>query len=320
MANGKLWTQDEITFLKDTYPKCPPQIIAEKLDRSIQSVTHKASRMKIRTGCFWSPKELAYLENSWGKVSIKTICKHLGRNQPGVEKMVCKLGLGAFLNAGEYIALFELMRVVGRGFECQEKRQRWISDFGLPAKRKKVRNSYCMVVYVKDFWEWAEKNRSFINFIKMERNILGKEPPWAQEQRKVGMQKAKELKELYPNHCATWTLSEDNKLIRYMKKYQYTLAELSQKMGRTGGAILSRIRELGIKESPITMEIRKWTQDEEEQFLQMIKSGMRYGQMEKQSGRSFTSLQQKALKTYRTSNLDKIICIVGGGKTESGGT
>lgn len=42
-------------------------------------------------------------------------------------------------------------------------------------------NNTFKIIYLDEFWKWAEKNRSFLDFSKMEPLALGKEPGWVNE-------------------------------------------------------------------------------------------------------------------------------------------
>lgn len=60
----------------------------------------------------------------------------------------------------------------------------WVRRRGFPIHTKRVDKCVWRVVYLDEFWKWAEQHRSFIDFSKLEPLALGKEPDWVPEQRK----------------------------------------------------------------------------------------------------------------------------------------
>lgn len=46
---------------------------------------------------------------------------------------------------------------------------------------KKVKGSSFKVINLDEFWKWAEKNRTIIDFSQLEENVLGKEPEWLKD-------------------------------------------------------------------------------------------------------------------------------------------
>src|SRR5690606_3248721 len=99
--------------------------------------------------------------------------------------------------------LFVVLRGTNIGSTYTKKQ--WI-DKGLPVKTRKVKNSSVQIVYLSDWWEWAEKNRTIIDFSKMEPLSLGKEPKWLQEQRKADKKRSIYFK------TTPWTPAEDKLL------------------------------------------------------------------------------------------------------------
>lgn len=52
----------------------------------------------------WTEPEEQYLEEAWGKHSLKTIAKHLGRSENAVLVRINRKGLGPGLQSGERIS------------------------------------------------------------------------------------------------------------------------------------------------------------------------------------------------------------------------
>lgn len=255
----------------------------------------------------WTPKEKAYLQEAWGNVSMKSICKHLSRSENAVKIMVNRIGLGAFLENGDYISLNQLSIAIGCGSIDSYNLISWVEKRGLKVRNITVRNNSFRVVAIKDFWKWAEANRAFIDFSKMEENSLGKEPDWVKSQRRLDNLKAMKYT------TAPWTPGEDNRLIALLKQHRYTYLELSQQLRRTSGAIQRRVLDLGIKERPVKAESTKWSPELTEQLASLIKEGAAYPLMAEALGKSDKAIRGKVFQTYRTENLDAVLRMMGAG-------
>ena len=257
----------------------------------------------------WTSEEIDYLANNWGTVSIGNIAKKLGRSDTAITLKAQRIGLGAFLENGEYITLNQLIiAVTGSAGNYSYKNTSWVKNRGLPVRKKKVGKCYFRVVYIDDFWEWAEKNRSFIDFSKMTPLILGAEPEWVTEQRK------KDFKSLPIQRKDRWTKAEDSRLKVLLGQYKYTYAELSRMLGRTNGAIQRRCTDLGIKERPIKADTHgvsaKWTQAMYDTVAECIIS--------EKIDKSEKAIRGKVYSTYLTENLDKVRAMLGIGKWGDG--
>ena len=109
----------------------------------------------------------------WGQLSIPTIAKNLNRSANAIKVRVARLGLGPSLMAGDYITLNQLLATMGNAGGNGYKMKSWVENRGLPVHTKKVDKCSFRVVFLDEFWEWAEKHRSFIDFSKLEPLVLG---------------------------------------------------------------------------------------------------------------------------------------------------
>ena len=85
---------------------------------------------------------------------------------------------------GDYVTLNQLVTAFNRTGSYSYKMISWVENRGLPVHNKRVQQNTFRVVYLKEFWTWAEKNRSFLDFSKLEPLAFGEEPAWVAEQRK----------------------------------------------------------------------------------------------------------------------------------------
>ena len=60
---------------------------------------------------------------------------------------------------------------------------------GLPVKWHIVKNNRFRVIDIDDFWKWAEKNKSILDFSRFEKYGLGAEPEWVDIKRKADFEK-----------------------------------------------------------------------------------------------------------------------------------
>lgn len=213
----------------------------------------------------WTSEEEYYLQDKWGEVSIKGLAKTLGRSENAVIVRAQRLGLGAHLHADHRVTVNQLILAVYGGKQQGGRTlNRWIEN-GLPVKKHKVKNSTFKVVDIDDFWKWAEQNKEIVDFSRMEENVLGKEPEWVKEKRRI------DKREKF--NTEPWTPAEDNKLIQLLDRYEYTYHDLSHILNRTEGAIKRRIYDLGLVQRPVRNENRSWTEEETTKLLEMKAKG-----------------------------------------------
>lgn len=182
---------------------------------------------------------------------------------------------------------------------------------GLPVHTKKVNRCSFRVVYIEEFWEWAERYRSFIDFSKMEPLALGEEPGWVAEQRK------KDFEAYAIQRKDPWGEDEDSRLKMLLSKHRYSWAEISEMMHRSHGAIARRCRDLGIKDRPVSMELTgkrgTWTSEDFEILADGIRHGDSYAAIGKAVGRSEKCVRSKVYNDYLTENADKVREMLGDG-------
>ncbi len=247
----------------------------------------------------WTAEECEYLETYWGIKSIKLISKALNRSPNAIKSKAWRMGLGAFLDNGEYITFNQLLRALCKNSYSYVPTS-WLKNRGFPVKYKTVDNCRFRIVYLNDFWGWADKHRNFIDWSKVEENILGVEPEWVKEQRRISILSNRKY------HTTPWTPAEDNLLKMLLKQFRYTYKELSERLHRTEGAIQRRINDLKLKERPIKADNHiKWTQEEYDLLHQMVLKGYSYELMSEKIGKSAKAIRGKVYTLYGSENLDK---------------
>lgn len=261
----------------------------------------------------WSQEEINYLQDNWGAISIKSISKRLNRSVEAINVMKNKLGLGAFLDSGEYITFNQLLKAIGINTGSGYFMISWVKNRNFPIKFKTVNECKFKVVYLKDFWIWAEANRTMIDWSKVEKNILGKEPAWMPKQREADYLKNLKVR------TTPWTKSEDAKLAHLLKQFKYSYSDLSKLLRRSEGAIQRRIHDLGLKERPLKADNHTpWTPEEYIKLGEMIKQRLSYELMTDELGKSAKAIRGRVYSMYLTENLDKVAAMIGNGQWGDG--
>ena len=253
----------------------------------------------------WKPEEEDYLMEKWGQISVPAIAKKLNRTTNAVKVKAQRLGLGAVLMAGEYVTLNQLLLAVNGGSSSYGyKMKSWVENRGLPVHTKKVNRCSFRVVCIEEFWEWAERYRSFIDFSKMEPLALGEEPDWVAEQRK------KDFQAFAIQRKDPWTPDEDARLKMLLQQHRYGYAELSDMLRRSAGAIQRRCNDLGLKERPVKADNHgssaAWTQTDFDVLADGIRKGNSYTAIGKALGKSEKAVRGKVYFVYLTENQDKV--------------
>ena len=312
MSNYRHWTPEEEQYIRDHWQTQTEAEMAAALDRPEGAVRAKRRGIRCSPKKTWLPEEEEYLEEHWGAISLPGLARHLGRTVNAIKVRAFRLGLGGMLSAGDYVTFNQLMLTLtdnAQSYSYQMKS--WVKNRGLPIRTKRVDKCVWRIVYLDEFWEWAEKHRSFIDFSKLEPLSLGKEPDWVPEQRRKDFQ-AFALQRKDP-----WTMDEDSQLKRLLKKQQYGYAELSEILHRSEGAIARRCRDLGLKERPVRADNHGkdsvWTDANYQALAEGIRHGDSYQMIGKAVDRSEKAVRGKVYFTYLTENADKVRAMMGDG-------
>lgn len=312
MNSYRRWTPEEEQYIRDHWKTQSEAEMAEALDRPEGAVRSKRRELRCSSQNVWTPEEEQYLEEHWGAVSIPSIAKKLNRTVNAIKVRAFRLGLGGVLDAGDYVTFNQLMLTITDNSQSYSyQMQSWVKNRGLPVHTKRVDKCTWRVVYLDEFWKWAEKHRSFIDFSKLEPLALGKEPDWVPEQRRKDFQ-AFSLQRKDP-----WTPEEDQRLQHLLKQHKYGYAELSEILRRSEGAIVRRCRDLGLKERPVRADNHGkdsvWTEDHFRILADGIRHGDSYPMIGKAIGRSEKAVRGKVYFTYLTEDADKIRSMLGDG-------
>lgn len=307
---------DNIKFKREK-EKALTDMEIEVMRQACQTTMQKAI-MEIPKGTkrHWTAEEESLLAESWGVCGVPALAKKLNRSQQAIKIRASRLHLGPLLMGGDYVTLNQLVTAFNRTGSYSYKMISWVENRGLPVHNKRVQQNTFRVVYLKEFWTWAEKNRSFLDFSKLEPLAFGEEPAWVAEQRKQDF-KAYSIQRKDP-----WTPSEDAKLRMLLEQYKYTYEQMSDMLRRSPGAIQRRCADLGLKARPVRINPHGpeavWHQEDYDRLAEGIKSGESYMSIGKALGKSEKAIRGKVYYCYLTENADKVRAMMAGGNWGDG--
>lgn len=247
----------------------------------------------------WSKEEEEYLTTAWGNTSLLYISEKIGKSIAAVKTKASRLGLGNFLQSSELITFNELIKTLGKGNNfttCKKKFK--ASNF--PFKSRVVVTRRILMVNIDDFWEWAEKNQTKVNFANFERLLLGAEPKWVEEKRQRDKLNIKKVKK------NRWSMGEIKRLKELVEKQKYTWKEISEMMKRTPGSINRKLIDFNIKSRPLSDDAHNvWSTEEIKILKKEVIKRSPYCIMCEKINKSEKAIRGKVYRMYGSENLDK---------------
>lgn len=211
--------------------------------------------MRTRDKKHWNYKEISFLKNNWGDVSIKYLAKRLGRSINAIKCKSFRIGLRNMTDYGEYITFNQFLKLINKNSYIKYNKR--LLNAGFPLKKKLIVHKKIKVVYMDDFFNWLKNNKHAIDLRYTEYGCFGIEPDWLAAKRDADKRFAQYAQQ------RKWTPQEDERLKSLLKEYKYGYRELSIRLKRTEGAIKRRMLDLKIKERPIQRDNHNpWTQSE----------------------------------------------------------
>ena len=247
----------------------------------------------------WTKEEEQFLEESWGTLNVNRIAGHLERTVSAVMQKAARMELGRFTDSGDYISWNQLCKLLGI---CNDtyKQQSWVANRNFPMRKKRVNTGYIRIGYVDEFWKWAEKHREMLDFSKLEENVLGVEPEWVCEKRRLDFRK-RQLVVMTP-----WSSNDDNRLRHFLKSGKYTYSDLQRMLMRTEDAIRRRIYDLGIQEHPVKAVPVKWSCEDVENIVSMVRNGWDYEAISQNAEKPIRAIRGLMYRYFGTESLGKI--------------
>lgn len=274
----RTWIAEEDDYLRANYGIIPIREICQHLDRGKPSVAGRIGALGIRKNRppNWSPAEIKYLRDNWGKVTPETLARKLNRSLTSIRIKSKRLKLGPVIDYSCFTKqdLTKLLKIDHRLVK------RWIKQGLLratiaPTTSKNTRRN---VVQVKpgelmrflrnnpDLWD--SRKAGDIEKAVRKKELLALK---IQNQRSEGKQKRvmpEYLKDAFVEFVAD-VATAGSERIRTARKEN---AWLEQKRAQDQQQYLPR-------------EGFRWTEKEDEQLRLMFKQGKKYREMAEALGR-----------------------------------
>lgn len=135
------WTKEDLDYLERHYRTKTNKEIAEKLGRTVDSVTGQGYlRGLSKKKKLWTTKEIEYLKENEGKLTDKDFAKELNTNTTAIRNMRYRLRLKG--RSTEY-ALYKEDRLLAAGTAKEIAEQLGIAEstvrfYGTPSQRRKT--------------------------------------------------------------------------------------------------------------------------------------------------------------------------------------
>lgn len=252
--------------------------IANELNATKDTVSYWNKKYNFHKRKEWSNKEIDYLERFYGERPIEYIAQKLGRKPSAILRKARRIGLGAMTDYTDNLTTVQLAKALN---VFQGTIKNLIKRYGLPARRQKLYKGYVYKINVESFWKWAEQNKQRIHWENVEKNVLGKEPLWVDEARKVTLVQKKRY--------TKWSDYEIEQLKFYYNK-GLSFDEIAKKLNRTESTVRNMIPKLGISNRLI---ILKWQKEEVDLLVDLSLKGYTDKYIAEKLGRSKSMVRGK---------------------------
>lgn len=201
ISDRKKWTEEEYQLLEKLVmsDKKTPKEIAEILGRTEDAIIIKINRrgLQVQTNDkrFWTKEEETLLSDLWGTESLETIAKKLNRTVSSIKNKAFLLGLGSFKeNNYNGLTIKEISDLFNVNIDIVSVS--WIG-LGLKYKVQKISKAKSYrYVEIKDLYEFLETNQNIWDSRNLEKNILGYEPEWLKQKRKLDKEQNSNIEQL----------------------------------------------------------------------------------------------------------------------------
>lgn len=239
----------------------------------------------------WTEEEINILAERHGNYSLASTAKLLGRSLSAVQIKAGRLRLGDNRRAGELITVFEVAKILNISPLTLKR----FKKHGLRIRGKVTCNTKkYYFIKIEDFWEWAKDNKELINWTLLEKNALGGEPKWVDEERRKILSLKRQSK-----YRGVWTKKEEALLLRLHKTK--TQREIAQKMGRNECSISNKLNKLEGR----TYKKIKWTILEVNKLKFLYNKGLNNKEIALNFNRSLNSVRGKVSELIKKGELNE---------------
>ena len=160
-----LWTDEQLLYLKENIKRKTYDELSNNIGKSPVAIHIKANELgisyhaKSNINKKWTDKEDEYLKRNYSRSTLQNLSKALNRSSIAIRDRARILRIARYekeyLNASELSACFGRNKIVATN---------WIRKHGLPAQKLWSNSHYVYMIDIDEFWAWADKNRTLIDW------------------------------------------------------------------------------------------------------------------------------------------------------------
>jgi DNA-binding CsgD family transcriptional regulator len=288
----KKWSEDDVKQLIELAKGHSDEEIAEKLGRSLISVTAKRNRLGVKkydaTGRWWTQADTLKLSELSMTKTDEEMAELFGRSVNAVKDRRVELGIAKFDSKSrkwtkQDFEQFEQLVLTKTDEEISKIMNR--TPVAIAHKRAKHNPSYSL-------WSEADEVLKKWGLKKLDHEIgemLGR----------TGFAVKTKRKELgiKSRHPRAWSESEINKLREIAR--DHTFAELGRIFGRRGRVVAMKCSELNLKTK--SLGVKRWTEEEDRLLYQLTAQGLPDKQIAAQIGRPRQSIRSRRFQLKELS-------------------
>ena len=279
------WTTKEKQTLRELSEIYHYKTIARMMNKTEDAIYLKARRLGItllQDRRKWPDEEETFFKESWGSMPIENLAKKMKRTVFSFKVKATRMKLGSMLlNNSDKLFISDIVDLLNVSHD--RIYSTW-KKLGLNVKLLKLtKKASYMYVTLEDLIDFLEKNQSEWDSRHLEVHILGLEPEWLKEKRKLDfLMPIKEYSEYGDDEIA-----KAKDLLHIGKDYVYIGAVLN----RTPKAVAAKLREL-VGGYRLSRFWKGW----ELKFLKDNYKSMTYKQIGAYIGRTGGAVSAKALE------------------------
>jgi len=189
-------------------------------------------------GRVWTPEEIEFLDEHWGKLNIPQLAQRLNRSENAVKIKTVRYGLGKAVDRDNSLTARQVSYLMG--VDIHAVTDRWVGKLGLKARKRAPHGQRKQTwIRMDDLVPWLKAHQDIWDSRRVELFAFGTEPKWLKEKR------ARD-KALPEKRFKKWTPDEDKKLLSLYKTGRYTIDNIAEQLDRSPAAIEHRVMRLDV--------------------------------------------------------------------------
>lgn len=185
-------------------------------------------------GKTWTDREIEYLQENLGNVSIKYISKMLNRTEEAIIVKATRLGISGPTIKTDYLLPNIAAKMIGTDFNNITY---WINNKDLPVIKKAIRGKKKRILIEYDtFIKFLRDNQNLWDSRKVEPYALGFESKWLIEKRTIDRQKPR-------NSQQRWTRFDEIEAVR-MRNEGKSIQIIADKLNRSYASVKIKLYDI----------------------------------------------------------------------------